>query len=303
LVIGLAFLPWVIRLFGAGFGGGQGFRRFLFLQVPYTFFRFNVGYGVLPLTPEAKTSWGGFLGQNLLWILATFLFFGLLALRGLRRLAPDAAVLRFILVPLLVPFLLAILVSLRSNLISERYLLVTFPFYLLLAIEGARGRGFGARIAACGSALLVLIALGMHYFNPHAGKTEWREAAALVARGEEPGDAVLAIPSFVHLPFLYYHREGAPVYGVRTPDPFVRETFESELFAYDDVPRVWAVVSHTRYAEECLAVLAEQRELMLRSRFPKENGVTVALYGKVREDLGRRAREEVSGASGDARER
>jgi uncharacterized membrane protein len=279
-LIAVAFLPWVVRLLGVGFGGGQAFRRFLFLQLPYTFFRFNVGYGLLPLTPDAKAAWSAFLVRNLPWLLAVFFLFGALVLRGARRLAREPEAFRFLLVPLVVPCLLAVAVSLRSNLISERYLLVSFPFYLLLVVEGARGGGRGARVVRWGSALLVVAALGMHFFNPRAGKTEWREAAALVARNEAPGDAVLAIPSFVELPLRYYHREGAPVHGVRAPEPFAREPFERSLLPFEDAPRIWAVVSHAPDADAYLRLLGERREEVLRERFPKENAVTVALFRK-----------------------
>ncbi|RPJ49140.1 MAG: hypothetical protein EHM19_01165 [Candidatus Latescibacterota bacterium] len=277
IAIGLAYLPWMLRLLDGGFGGGQTFRRFLFLQLPYTFFRFNAGYGLLPLSPEAKTSWTDFLVRNIPWIAAFCVVFGILVWRGARRLASDPAVLRFLVVPLAVTCLLSIAVSLRSNLISERYLLAIFPFYLLIAVEGASG-GRIAKIVAPAAAALLVAALGMHYFNPRAGKTEWREAAALVERNERPGDVVLAVPSFVDLPFVYYHRQGAPVRGVRAPEPFAPEAFERETRAFAEAPRIWAVVSHTPDAEAILRVLAEGRETVLRERFPKENAVTVALF-------------------------
>lgn len=279
VVIVAAFLPWVVNLLTAGFGGGQGFRRFLFSQVPYTFLRFNVGYGMLPLTPEAKADMLLFVRGNILLIAAVYLSFGAVFLRGVIRSARSGRVFRFLVCNLSIPFLLAILVSLRSNLISERYLLVTFPFFAILLVEGVRGRmAWPARLATAGCVVLLVTALAAHYWNEDAGKTEWRDAAELVAVGEIEGDVILVAPGYLELPFRHYYGGAAPVIGLRTEEDFDMAEFERDLCSLDGAGRFWLVISHTTTPEFYSGLLEERGRETYSVRFRKENGIRVILY-------------------------
>lgn len=279
-VIALAFLPWLVNLFGVGFGRGQVFRRFLFSQVPYTFLRFDLGYGLLPLTTGAKRDMIAFVTRNLPLLGVTFAAFGVLLVRGAMRVRGRAR--RFLLLHFALPFVLAVLVSLRFNLISERYLIVAFPFYLLLIAEGGRGpRGRVASLALVAAVLIGFAGLGGHFFNPRAGKTEWREAAERVGELGRPGDLILLAPSFIELPFRYYYDAaggGLPIHGMQRREEFDPERFAREWAEYGGASRFWLVVAHTEYRDFYLDLVGARAREVERTDFPKENGLTVALF-------------------------
>lgn len=282
-VIALAFLPWIVNLLGVGFGRGQVFRRFLFTQVPYSFLRFGLGYGLLPLSVEAKRDVAAFAARNLPLLALTFGAFGYLLVRGARR--ARGAARRFFLIYLVAPFLLALLVSLRFNLISERYLIVAFPFFLALVAAGFGGKGWVGRIASAAALLLTFAGLGGHHFNPRAGKTQWRGAAALVRERGEPEDVVLLAPSFIDLPFRYYYekegRSPLPVHGLQRREEFDRGRFEREWEAIGGAPRFWLVVAHTEHVDFYLDLIGGRAREKERIFLPKENGITVALFERV----------------------
>ncbi|MBN1825663.1 MAG: glycosyltransferase family 39 protein [Candidatus Eisenbacteria bacterium] len=275
----LAYLPWAINLIGAGTGGGQGFRRFLFSQIPYSLFRFAAGYGLLPLTPEAKRAMGSFVARNLPVLILYLGVFGALLLRGAVRTARRGRPFRFLILLAAVPYALAIAVSLFSNLISERYLQVSFPFLALLAIEGGRGiRGRAGRALPAVAAALLLFALGAHYGNPRAGKTEWRAAAAAVAEGEREGDLVLVAPAYVEEPFRFAYRGVLPVGGIRESEAGDREALDRALRKGGGARRCWLVISHAGDPEAYRAPLAAWGERVSSVYFPKENGILLDLY-------------------------
>ena len=282
IVIGLAFLPWMVNLFEAGFGRGQIFRHFLFTQIPYTFLRFNVGYGLLPLTGGAKADPGRFVLGNLPLIAGIFLVYGVLLIRGIARVARRGRAVRFLLIHLAVPFALALLVSLRSNLISERYLIVAFPFFLLLVAAGTGGGRRLVRPVAAAAAILLLAGLWGHFFNPRAGKAEWRAAAAMITEGERPGDKILVAPTFVELPFRYYYRGGAPLLGLQRREEFDRARFDEEFARLGGAGRLWLVIAHTEYRDFYLDLIGGLTREVEKRVFTKENGITVVLFERTR---------------------
>ncbi len=278
IVIGLAFLPWMINLVDAGFGRGQIFRRFLFTQIPYSFLRFNVGYGLLPLTGGAKTDPGRFVLGNLLLIGTVFLVYGALLIRGIARVARRGRAARFLLIHLAAPFALALLVSLRSNLISERYLIVAFPFFLLLVAAGTDGGRRLVRLTAAAAAVLLLAGLWGHFFNPRAGKAEWREAAAVVTDHEKLGDGIFVAPTFIELPFRYYYRGDAPILGLQRSEEFDRARFDEAIARLGGVERFWLVIAHTEHRDFYLDLIGGEARQVEKRIFTKENGIIVALF-------------------------
>ncbi|MFH1279144.1 MAG: glycosyltransferase family 39 protein [Candidatus Eisenbacteria bacterium] len=276
-----AYAPWIVNLLTAGFGGGQIFRRFLFSQVPYSFLRFTLGYGLLPLSPEAKADMTGFVARNLPLLAAAALSFGALLAAGVRSVSGRPG--RFLLVHLLVPVVLALAVSLRSNLISERYLIVTYPcFALFLAAGFGAARSAATRTAAAAAIALTLFGLGAHYFNPRAGKADWREAAALVGREGEAGDVVLLAPSFIDLPFCYYfdRREGPPmeVRGLQSAEGFDENRFEREWETIGRANRWWLVASHTERTDFYRRLMGARGREIDCVFLPEENGITISLF-------------------------
>ena len=283
--IAVAYLPWMLNLVDAGTGSGQGFRRFLFSQIPYSFFRFAAGYGLLPLTPEAKEAMGAFVTRNLPLLVLYLGVFGALLLRGSIRAARRGRSFRFLILLATVPYALALVISFFTNLISERYLQVSFPFLALIAVQGGRGiRSVAGRVLPAAAAALLLFGLGAHYLNPRAGKTEWRAAAAAIAAGERAGDVVIVAPDYLLSPFLFAYEGNLPAEGIRESEAGDRAAVERAFDAAGGAGRCWLVISHARDPDAYRAPLAAWGTKISGAYFPKENGIHLELYRAKGED-------------------
>ncbi len=184
-VAALLYLPWlgvVARLLG---GPGQEFREETgLLALPHALLRFAAGYGVVPLDLEAKAApWRAVLSQLPLVAVSVAGFASVLAAgwwlgrrrrpHGVRRMAVLAGV----------PVLLGAAVHLAVPSLSERYLVVAFPFVVALLAAGPWGETRPRWWAASQTLAVLGLAVGLaaHLARPAAGTPRWREAAAIVA--------------------------------------------------------------------------------------------------------------------------
>jgi len=211
------YLPWlgvVARLLG---GPGQEFREGTgMLALPHALLRFAAGYGVVPLDVESKAApWRALLAELPLVVLTVPGFVAVLVagwwLGGRRR--PDGV--RRMAVLAGVPVLLGAAVHLAVPSLSERYLVVAFPFVVALLAAAPWGE-MRPRWWAAVQALAVLglvAGLAAHIVRPAAGTPRWREAAAVVAGA---GGAPPAVFPGVYAAVLRHHAGGrSPV--VRIP--------------------------------------------------------------------------------------
>lgn len=207
-IIALAFLPWlkvVATLIGSG---GQSFRKFLFSVPPYTLFRYSAGYGVFPLRWEDKYNLSASFISHSTEILLFVVPFFILSLAGTYRILRSSQYRYTVISCLLLPGLAALIISSKIPMLSERYLIVSFPLFLLTVAAGTEqmrnflSKGFlskGAVIA------LSLIATTMNFINPLAGFTQWREAAAILAgRADLTTDPLIVQPEHARGVVLYY---------------------------------------------------------------------------------------------------
>lgn len=176
LLIAVLFLPWirvVLTLMGSG---GQSFREFTALVLPYTFFRFSAGYGIMPLNQSMKSQILESLVASMPALACFSIVFGTAVLLGLVstwRSSKEKAFLLFF--ALFGPAALAFLISLKLPMLSERYLLVSYPFFLYLVVLGvytipARRRMLlGVPVLLC-----TLVATYQHTWNPEFQNTPWQ---------------------------------------------------------------------------------------------------------------------------------
>jgi uncharacterized membrane protein len=220
--VGLAFLPWVRVVLELAGQGGQPFRRFVVLVFPYTLFRWTAGYAVFPLNYGAKDDVLSSVLANLPAVALYLGVFGALAVVGVRRLLSShrrEAVM--LLTPLFLPALVGLLISLSSPMLSERYLIVSYPFFVaLLALAAVDNGGSGpVRVVQAAGAVLLLLALAQHYLSPAFGNTQWRQSVAHVRGAGLPSATVYAYPS--------WSREVVVAYAA--PDLEVRPLSDAEL--------------------------------------------------------------------------
>ena len=206
LVIGLAFLPWVVSLTFGLYGGygGTGVTLGLWDYLKRLFLAFNLG--------EA-TNW-----QRLLpWVS----ILGLVALVGLgssvvRQTREAVFLILFLTVPLAGFFWL----SQNKPIFHPRYMLMaSFPYYALVALGLTtlaswlgRWRLGAATVLLAGLGLMGLVdfqAIADYHFNPiYAKSGNWRERARFIEEYERPGDLIVEnVPDPV---FSYYYHGSSP---------------------------------------------------------------------------------------------
>ncbi|MGH7769047.1 MAG: glycosyltransferase family 39 protein, partial [Candidatus Binatia bacterium] len=200
----LLFAPWIPIAVQLAESRGQAFRIHIFSVVPYTFFRFVIGYAVFPLNMHTKEDFVGAViahASYLIAVVAALLLLGsaLIGRNTLRK--PLVMAAGWVLV---FPMALALLISLKVPMISERYLIVSFPAFLLIGLgfqDLTKKRSF---VAVGLFFVLLLVGDIAYFFNPLFGKTQWREAAAYVERTLDRDGAVFVEPDYAAPVFQYY---------------------------------------------------------------------------------------------------
>lgn len=116
---------------------------------------------------------------------------------------------------LMTPLVVALLISLRYNIVYIRYFSFLCPAFALTAAGGilALSAAVGTqarRTAILAGALVVLVlqawVLDEYYSSPRLNRFNWRGAASLVAAGAGPEDVVVVTPGYTWLAFGYYFK-------------------------------------------------------------------------------------------------
>ncbi|MDX1579609.1 MAG: hypothetical protein R3266_14080, partial [Gemmatimonadota bacterium] len=273
----VAYLPWALFLL-ANMPEGQSWKglRNVVFGVPYSFFRFSVGYSEFLANAGWKERIPELARQNWLVLAAAGLGWGTALLAGVRAAWRRGARGRFLLAGLGVPIVAALLLSVRTIVVGERYFVVSFPFYLLIVGLGLwslwRSEG-GARLVGIAAAGLVaattLNSLHGHYFDADFGKEQWRAVAERVAAEARPGDVVDFHRDYVANSFRYYYD--------RTSGPRLPTTPASPPPAAPGEGRLWLVVSHVLEGGRCLEELRDVYRVAESRRYPKGAGIELHL--------------------------
>ena len=212
IVVGLCFLPWIKVVLELASTVGQPFRKFIFSVLPYAGFRFIAGYAVMPLNVGDKDSILATVSEHVLEVG----FFGLLlafaSVWGLTKLLKrNTSDVLLILSPLVLPGLIALLISLKNPMLSERYLIVSFPFFVVLLALGFESfKSSRVAQALCVCFLVAnLYALVMHHFNSEFDNTPWSRVVELYQ--EKPAEAVVVNPDFAEPLVTWLMKDKVPV--------------------------------------------------------------------------------------------
>lgn len=154
--------------------------------------------------------WGwirwGWVGVGLFLVLALVVFAGVrLARRGRRT---DVWALLLVVV---VPMLVILIVSFAAySIYSERSFAVLTPALVLLVAWAADGpRRSPTPYLAAALAVLMVLGVGLHHFQPDPAKPPIREAVAVVAQEARGTDLILHLQDASYLPALYYTSSAA----------------------------------------------------------------------------------------------
>ncbi|TKJ31036.1 MAG: hypothetical protein CEE40_03005 [Chloroflexi bacterium B3_Chlor] len=172
----------------------------------------------------------------------------------------------FLSLSLLVPFVLAYVLSFRQQIFTVYYLIVILgPFLLALGAGLEKVTSF-SRAAGLGSLLVVMaIFVSGLWFNwsPDYRKEEWRAAARYVSGHAKPGDAILCHVDYTRIPFVYYYSGTVPVFAP-FGGPLAGEAEVAQILeGLGEYSTVWLVQSHTEWADPTRAV-----ESWLSTHFP-----------------------------------
>jgi hypothetical protein len=276
----LLFLPWLATMFRAASGGGQSYRRYLFLKLPQAYFSFLFGDTLIPLDAEASTHIRQTLTHFAPVLLSAMLSVAILlpfVWRAWKRWGDRLA---FVMVAASAPVLLAFLVSFKVMVFDERYLIAAAPFLYMVVVAAVaelllwrKGRvptwQSGAALATVGlySALL-LVSLYNYFFNPRFGREQWREAVAYIESNDSGKTMIVFDPSWLHHCYDYYQRRNLPyVSAAESAD-------RSRLAAYDSI---WLIRSEADVADEQPSFGNQFKQDSYRL-FPKGDGIEVSLF-------------------------
>jgi uncharacterized membrane protein len=276
----LLFLPWLMTMLRAAAGGGQQYRRYLFLKLPQAYFSFLFGDTLIPLDGEAVTH-----------VRTTLLHFAPLLLGAMLSVAVLLPFLwrawkrwgdrlEFVVVASVAPVLLAFLVSFKVVVFDERYLIAASPFlYVVVAVAIAEllrwrkgempvWQSWGALAAVGLYSVLLLLSLYNYYFNPRFGREQWREAVAYIESQDAGKTFIVFDPRWLHRCYDYYQKRGLP-YG------FVNDISDpGKLAGYDSI---WFVQSESD-STTARDILGSQYQRDSDREFPKGGGIEVTHF-------------------------
>jgi uncharacterized membrane protein len=279
----VAFFPWLLTMLQAAGEGGQ-VRRHLLLKLPQAMFSFLAGDTFIPLDEAAVQDISGTLMTHWYYLVAFAVGFGVLLVEAMRKAMYTMSSAVFCATLVLVPTMIAFIISFKVMLFDERYLIGVSPLlYIFVASSMARSRrgedeaqrrpGSVVRVAASGLVLAVIsVSLHHYYWHPRYGKEQWREAVAYVESNAQPGDVVTFDADFVEPCYEYYATR--PITKLSAS--------EARAWLYDrrdasEVGRMWLVRSHSR---DRTVVNELQARLTRRETrvFPRANGIEVVLW-------------------------
>lgn len=220
----LLFLPWLPKVVELMASGGQYFRGAGLLELPHALLRFTVGYSRLPVTVAAKLHLWATVLAHLPLLVALVLASGTALMLGAWRVvggsavrppaaspagpppagpSPAAAPRRaavaapLVLALAALPPLVALAVSAAVPSLDERYLAVSFPFFLVLLVLGLTARGLRPLRTATAAVLCALWLAGIaaQVAEPAAGATPWRPATSELRRAASPGARIVVSPA------------------------------------------------------------------------------------------------------------
>ena len=278
VLIGVCFLPWIPVILGLMGGPGQHFRRHVFATIPYSFFRFFAGYGVMPLQIGSKSNLIATIVDHAPSIAAFTIFFGLITLKGTYVLiskAPKQGL--FLLIPTIFPVLAASIISLKTPMLSERYLITIFPFIAVLSSIGLWNNTLNlgsnpetgkAQIVKTIGFLLLLVALAGHFTNASFGNTDWRGASRFLAQ-QKNHDPIYVVPGYTK-ELLHYYENALALHDI-SPN-------ETNQLKLDSFPKQFWVVEREGSTFQS-DIFKRYKEVTISNYkiFPHENGLRVYL--------------------------
>jgi hypothetical protein len=232
---------------------------------------------VFPLNYGSKDDVLASVAEQLPLVVLYLGVFGGLLVVGLRQLVVEhrrQAVL--VLVPLCLPALLGLVLSLFAPMLSERYLVVSFPFFaaLLALAFTVPSRRLGLRLLHTAGVVLVLWALTQHYLSPSFGNTQWRQSIEHLHDTGLPARVIYVYPEWTREVVGVY---AAPDYELRPLSAELLEELRTQPDDRDHDPRprqLW-LLERGNVPTISLQLMDAGYEITHQKLFELRNGVRV----------------------------
>lgn len=290
-VVLLVFSPWVRQMIERSLPdhaearsaeplmGGGGLS---ILGVPYMYFTYAVGYTLGPSVRELQADRAGAVSENVGWLLAAVVTFGIPVAVGIARLATsNRSLLVLLLTWLVVPVAaVSVVAALSFKAFTARYGLVAAPALILLA---GQGLAVISRTRFWPFVGLVVVLLGASIYNylavPAYGKDDARQAARIIKSGFVSGDSVVAV--YAAEPLEHYLKGFAPVSVFGANHVVSDEAMRSrcgEIAAASE--RVWLSLCRERVVDRRGTIKAWFDRNMEMVSSARLTGVNLYLYKK-----------------------
>lgn len=279
ILISVSLLPWMSVILNIAQSGGQQ-RTFLFSVIPYTFFRFNAGYSMFPLNIGVKEKFLNAILEHI-WELSWFyIFFGVLFIYGLIKIVKEGKNKDIIIAWLFLPAFISLMLSYKINMLSERYLSISFPPYILLlafAILSIR-KTIVRNIIICLCTITFLVGLSYYYFSQNFGKEQWRDVASHISIHGEQQELIITEAAFVAPLFSYYYDKSgnaSNIVGIKSLEQLevLLETQSSKT--------IWLIQSHSSLNDRITNALEQRFFLTGKEIFPYETGIKVYRFSSL----------------------
>lgn len=278
-VVAVAYSPWLLFIVSHP-PTPQHWKSWenIVFGIPYTLLRWAVGYSILIPNAGWKEHVLELARADALILVVAFIGFGAMAAYGARQMVYEWKRVGLVIALLLVPAALALAASPVAILVTERYLILSYPAFLMLLSTGLddllhRTSSPMRLVAPTFAAAAVFVALWRYYYSPAYGKAEWREVARYVASQRQEDDAVVLHDAAIRDVFRYY-------YPTELPAPLV-SNHRNAIDTSSGHPRVWLVVAHASDAgRDVMDALGQNRSIVSDTLFVKDVGIRVVLFGR-----------------------
>jgi hypothetical protein len=176
------------------------------------------------------------------------------------------------------PVLVCMLISLKSPMISERYLIIILPF-LFLMFFGFIDITKRINIVAV-MVLFILMSQGVlyYYYNHQFGKAQWREAGRFISKYATKEDVIVVEPGYAIPVFKYYFNGEHDVYSAS--EMLNKEKLSKNLYMKPlrKNSRVIIITSGSKTNKNYSLYIEKYYDKIYSINYPLETGITCNVW-------------------------
>jgi uncharacterized membrane protein len=279
-LIGISLIfPWIPVLASLATSGGQQFRKFTISIIPYTIFRFVYGYAVFPFNMHTKENIQTEVVKHSIEIIAVTIACYLI-INSLRRSLNEnnKSMIMGLTWVICFPVCISMLISLKSPMISERYLIILLPSLFLMVFGFIDIKNRANIVAVLVFFTLMFQGDVYYYYNSQFGKAQWRDAGQFISKYASKEDIILVDPEYAIPAFKYYFDGKSGVYSAS------EKLYKNSLTSIHDKEnlhkniRIITITSGIKANFNSSICLEKHFNKIYSIIFPLETGITCSVW-------------------------